>query len=154
MFSISLNELPLQEIATPADASIGARYDFPITANTSATSSSVVVFEVDPGKRLGKHRDSAEEILLILSGEAEAMIGDERARLSAGDMALVPAWAIHDVSNVGTEPLRVVGFFASATPAHIFQEPLLPNTDLALIVHAQGSEEAYALEAMSQPSAV
>ena len=74
---------------------------FPIPAATRAAASAVVCFEVAPGNRLGRHTDSAEEVILVLAGKAEAEIDGERGRLRLGGLALVPAMAPHDVRNVG-----------------------------------------------------
>jgi uncharacterized cupin superfamily protein len=62
-----------------------------------------------PGHRLGPHTDSAEEILLLFEGEVEATVGDEQGRVSAGEMAVVPAMVPHALRNVGDETVRVVG---------------------------------------------
>ena len=89
------------------------RVSFPINASTGADSSAVVYFEVEPGERLASHTDSAEEILYIVSGTADAEVGDERGRVSAGDLAVIPAMVPHGLVNVGEDTLRVVGFFSS-----------------------------------------
>lgn len=72
------------------------------------------------------HTDSAEEIVLILSGRAEAIVGDERGELSAGGLGLVPALVPHDIRNVGDETVRVVGFFSSSTVVSVFEDPMMP----------------------------
>jgi uncharacterized cupin superfamily protein len=40
---------------------------------------------------VGTHTDSAEEVLVVLDGEVEIVVGDERHRASAGAIAVVPA---------------------------------------------------------------
>jgi hypothetical protein len=50
----------------------------------------------------------------MLDGEAEATAGDQRMRLAAGGIALVPATVPHGLPNVGQGTLRIVGFFSSA----------------------------------------
>ena len=64
--------------------------------------------------------------MFILEGEAKAVVGDERGRLSKQEMAVVPATAPHDLYNVGEGTLRVVGFFSSAAVVTIFDDPLHP----------------------------
>ena len=91
-----------------------------------AASTAVVYFELEPGEHTGMHTDSAEEIVLILSGRAEATVGDERGELSAGGLGLVPALVPHDVRNVGEETVRVVGFFSSGVVVSVFDDPLMP----------------------------
>jgi mannose-6-phosphate isomerase-like protein (cupin superfamily) len=58
---------------------------------------------------------SSEEIVLILSGRAEAIIGDERGERSAGGIGLVPALVPQDVRNIGEETVRMVGCFPAAS---------------------------------------
>ena len=47
--------------------------------------------------------------LVVLARTAEVFIGDDRASLSAGGVAVVPQSAPHVVRNAGREPLRFVG---------------------------------------------
>jgi len=81
---------------------------------------------LEPGEHLGSHTDSAEEILLILEGQGEATIGDERAPVQTGTIAVVPALVPHSVKNIGEETLRVVGFFSSSTVLSVFADPMEP----------------------------
>lgn len=86
----------------------------------------MVYFEIEPGHYLGTHTDSAEEILLILSGAVEASLGEETGRLTAGQAALIPAMAPHGVRNTGEVTARCVGFFAAATVESTFDQPMMP----------------------------
>ncbi len=115
------------------------RTAFPINRATGADSSAVVYFEIEPGGWLPRHTDSAEEILVLLAGTAEAEVGGERRRLSAGDLALIPAMAPHGVSNVGDETLKVVGFFSAAQVTSTFDEPVQP---FGTAVVEQGTPDA------------
>ncbi len=47
-------------------------------------------------------------------GEGEARLGDERGRVRAGDLALIPAMVPHRIANTGDERLKVVGTVALA----------------------------------------
>jgi quercetin dioxygenase-like cupin family protein len=85
------------------DPTMRIRVNFPFYVGTGTKSTAVVYFEIEPGCRLGTHTDSAEEIVLILEGEAEATVGDERGRVSAGEMAVLPAMVPHGFRNVGTK---------------------------------------------------
>ena len=87
---------------------------FPINCFTGAEHTAVVYFEVQPGDYLPTHTDSAEEVLYIVAGEGEAHVGDERARVRAGDLAVIPAMVPHGIANTGDEPLKVVGFFCES----------------------------------------
>lgn len=144
MLALNINDAKLAELETPADPSLGARYTFPIYAATGAAATAVVYFEVAPGKRLGRHTDSSEEVLYIVEGEGEATIGEERASLSAGSLAVVPALAPHDIRNTGPIPLKVVGFFAGSALMHTFFESLLPGAEVTIIAHGPEGESLFA----------
>ena len=119
MHTLDLNAVELQEV--PEDIG-GIRVAFPHSSAEGTAASATVLFEVEPGGQLNTHTDSSEELLLILAGEGEAHIGDERAHVRAGQMAVVPALAPHGIRNTGTEPLRVIGFFAGSTVVSLFGE--------------------------------
>jgi quercetin dioxygenase-like cupin family protein len=102
------------------------RVTFPINKWVGSRDSAVVYFEVEPGNRLPRHTDSAEEILYLVSGEAEAEVGDERSRLTAGDLAVIPSMVPHGLVNVGEDTLRVIGFFSEAEVISSFDEPVQP----------------------------
>jgi len=126
MLTASTPELELTEAWLDDDPRNRVRFTFPISGATGAEHTAVVYFEVAPGERLGTHTDSAEEILYIVAGEGEAEIGDERGRVRAGDLAVIPAMAPHGVVNTGDEPLRVVGFFCEREITSTFEAPLQP----------------------------
>jgi quercetin dioxygenase-like cupin family protein len=102
------------------------RVAFPINKWAGSNDSAVVYFEVEPGDRLATHTDSAEEILYIVSGEADAQVGDQSGRLAAGDLAVIPAMVPHGLVNLGTETLKVVGFFSESEIISSFDEPVQP----------------------------
>ena len=100
--------------------------NFPINTFTGTADTAVVYFEREPGERLATHTDSAEEILYIVTGEAEAHVGEERGRVRAGDLAVIPEMVPHGLANVGDEPVKVVGFFCRAEIISTFGEPVQP----------------------------
>jgi quercetin dioxygenase-like cupin family protein len=126
MHAVQIDDLELMEAWSESDGTRHTRVNFPIFSLTGALAASVVYFEVDPGKHLGMHTDSAEEILYIVSGSAEAIVGDERVEVEPGSLALVPAMVSHDIVNDGDETVRVVGFFASSTVVSVFEDPFAP----------------------------
>lgn len=87
----------------------------------------MVVFELGEGEHVGLHTDSAEEVVLVLDGRAEATLGDETGQLRAREMVVIPAGVPHDVRNVGTGIMRAVGFFASCNVRSVFAEVLEPS---------------------------
>jgi quercetin dioxygenase-like cupin family protein len=121
-----IEELELMEVSYEDDPTMRVNVNFPFYAGTGTKNTTVVYFELEPGCRLGTHTDSAEEILLILEGEAEATVGEERVRVRAGDMAVVPAMVPHALRNAGDQTVRVVGFFSSNVVAAVFDRPMMP----------------------------
>jgi mannose-6-phosphate isomerase-like protein (cupin superfamily) len=110
---------------------------FPINKWAGSRDSAVVYFEVKPRDRLARHTDSAEEVLYIVAGEAEAEIGDQRSRISKGDLAVIPAMVPHslrdlvvtalraDFSGVDALTLSVTG--AAGTPIARFDDVPMPG---------------------------
>jgi quercetin dioxygenase-like cupin family protein len=126
MVAVQLADRDLAQISSETDETRRIRVDFPISSIDGAASTSVVYFELEPGEHTGMHTDSAEEIVLVLSGRAEAVVGDERGELTAGGLGLVPALVPHEVRNIGDETVRVVGFFSSGIVVSVFDDPLMP----------------------------
>ena len=126
MLTASTYRLGLIEAQFGSDPKARVRVNFPINNHAGSEDSAVVYFEVAPGERLATHTDSAEEILYIVTGTAEAEVGDERGVVSAGDLAVIPAMVPHGLRNVGEETVKVVGFFSEARIISTFEEPLQP----------------------------
>jgi mannose-6-phosphate isomerase-like protein (cupin superfamily) len=126
MLTASTTKLDLIETTQDGNPEHRVDVEFPINIHTGSADSAVVYFEVLPGHRLATHTDSEEEILYIVQGEGEAEVGDERAYVSAGDLAVVPAMVPHGIRNTGEERLKVVGFFSGAKIISEFESPLQP----------------------------
>jgi quercetin dioxygenase-like cupin family protein len=144
MLTASTPKLDLIETSMEGDKEHRVHVDFPVSAATGAAETAVVYFEIDPGYKLATHTDSAEEILYIVQGEGEAHVGDETGRVSAGDLAVVPAMAPHGIRNVGDTRLKVVGFFREARVDSEFAEPLLPLGTATPAIGAQAPAGAVA----------
>lgn len=153
MGTTNVNELELGEVTSPLDPSVGVTFNFPIYAATGAESSAVVYFEVEPGKRLPVHHDSAEEVLYIVQGEGRATVGEEIVPVKAGDLAVIPNWVPHGVENMGTETLKVIGFFGNATMTHMFTEQLFPGDGTLTLVHSSDGAGMYTANSL-QPAGV
>ena len=126
MQAVRIDELELFEGSSQSDAGMRVRAGFPISSGTGTKSTAVVYFELEPGAHLGSHTDSAEEVLLVVSGSGEATIGEEQAAVQAGTLAVVPALVPHSVKNTGEKTLSVVGFFSSSTVLSVFADPMEP----------------------------
>jgi quercetin dioxygenase-like cupin family protein len=132
MLTASTPQLDLGEAWIASDPRGRVHPAFPINKFTGAEDTAVVYFEVGPGEYLPTHTDSAEEVLYIVAGEGEAWAGDERGRVRAGDLAVIPSMVPHGIANVGDETLKVVGFFCDSHIVSTFVEPLQPMDQASL----------------------
>ena len=132
MLTASTTQLNLIETGIASDPKARVRVNFPINVHAGSEDSAVVYFEVAPGERLATHRDSAEEVLYIVTGTAEAELGDERGVVHAGDLAVIPAMVPHGLRNIGDETVKVVGFFSEARIISTFDEPVQPIGEAVL----------------------
>jgi quercetin dioxygenase-like cupin family protein len=118
MFTIDLDDFEL------VPAGPGLRVSFPFHSATGTASTATVLFELDPGAELPVHTDSAEELLVVVQGQAEARVGDDVGRIERHQVALVPPMAPHGLRNVGEDVLRVFGTFSSSTVVSTFEQAL------------------------------
>ena len=70
MYTFDLDDYELAPTAP------GLRVSFPVHSATGSASTATVLFELDPGAELYVHSDSAEELIIIVQGTAEARVGD------------------------------------------------------------------------------
>ena len=112
----------------------GFRVGFPVHSATGTASTATVLFELDPGAELPVHTDSAEELLIVLAGTAAAMVGDETAEVTVGDVAVVPPMAPHGLRNVGSDVVRVLGTFSASTVISTFERPFVPGAPQVIAI--------------------
>ena len=127
----------------------GLRVSFPVHSATGTASTATVLFELDPGAELPVHTDSAEELLVVVHGAAEARIGDDVARISKHDVALVPPMAPHGLYNDGDEVLRVLGTFSASTVVSTFERPFQAGGPQVLVIGAPVQMAAHLEEAVA-----
>ena len=127
MEKVNLNTLELTEFTGKLNPKQHCHATFPLFGANGTQNTATVYFELNPGDTLGRHTDSAEEILVILEGSVEAEIDGEKGALSEGEIVLVPKMAPHNLTNTGNGKARVLGVFGGAN--HIvatFDETWLP----------------------------
>ena len=78
-----------------------------------ADRSTAIYFAMPPGKRLGRHTDTAEETQYILSGAGELLLDDGPKPVRAGDVFVLKQGTAHDLRNTGPELLRIIAFFSA-----------------------------------------
>ena len=80
-----------------------------------STASSTIVYEIEPGKRLGWHTDATEETQYIIAGTGKLYLEDGSTwPVGPGSVFVVASPSRHDLENTGKETLRAVGFFPAA----------------------------------------
>jgi quercetin dioxygenase-like cupin family protein len=145
MHVVDLTSMELMEGWFACDPSVHFRANFALFGGNGAEDSSAVYIELQPGEALGEHTDSPEEILLVLDGEVELHVGEERARGGKGTLGVVPAMAPHGIRNVGSGTARVVGFFPSRGVVASFVEPVQPiNQQVMVFGETRAAEPALA----------
>ncbi len=97
------------------------------TPDEGARASSSSLLEVDPGCALPRHTDSAEEIVVVVSGVAEVEVEGETGRVEAGGVALVPEGVPHQVRCAGDEPLRFVACYAGTDVVTTYEDVVQPS---------------------------
>lgn len=127
MITADLNALPLFDGWSDDDPTLRMRVNFPLYGVHGAAASATVLFELAPGDHVGRHTDSAEEVIVVLEGTVEATLADERGRLEAGQIALIPEMVVHDVRNVGGRTAKVLGFFAAPMVESTFDAVVQPE---------------------------
>ena len=80
-----------------------------------AGSAQLCIFEqwCDPGKGAPTHVHAVEEVLSVLSGEAEIWVEDERSPVSPGQAVVIPAGLRHGFRNIGSATLHVQAILAA-----------------------------------------
>jgi quercetin dioxygenase-like cupin family protein len=142
MFAFDLDDFEL------APTGPGLRVSFPLHSATGAASTASVLFELDPGAELPVHTDSAEELLIIVQGTAEARVGDEVGRIGKHEVALVPSMAPHGLRNIGDDVLRVFGTFSASTNVATFERPFEPGGPQVFVIGAPMPIAAHLEEAV------
>jgi len=91
------------------------------------TASSTIVYEIEPGGRLGWHTDATEETQYILAGTGKVYLEDGTTHaVGPGSVFVLPTPLRHDLENTGAETLRAVAFFAAAMFTQTFDDVMMP----------------------------
>jgi len=91
--------------------------------NSSASHQSLAEATLPPGAATEAHRHPrTEEIYYLLSGRGRMRLGDEWQEVGPGDGILIPPGAIHQIRNVGAEPLT---FLCCCAPPYAHEDTLL-----------------------------
>jgi len=141
---VNLRELELQENFE------GHRVTFPVSSATGTAATATVYMEFEPGAELPEHRDSAEELLVVLEGRVEASIDGATVTMEEGDLAVIPPMAPHGARNTSDRPARVPGFFGGSTNVATFTDAQGPDAWRVFVVGAP----AFMAAPLEEPVAV
>ena len=108
------------------DAAVRWQGAFATFGGHGSTASSTIVYEIEPGGRLGWHTDATEETQYIIDGSGELRMEDGCYPVGPGSVFVLPTNVRHDLVNTGKEPLRAVAFFAAAMFTQDFDSVMLP----------------------------
>jgi len=73
-FAVDSTKLERGEVWGETDAAVHWKGAFAVYGGHGATASSVIVYEIEPGKRLGWHTDATEETQYIVAGTGKLYI--------------------------------------------------------------------------------
>jgi quercetin dioxygenase-like cupin family protein len=99
---------------------------FAVYGEHGALASSTIVYEIEPGNRLGWHTDATEETQYILAGTGELRTEAGNYPVGPGSVFVLPTPVRHDLANTGKETLRAVAFFAAAMFTQRFDNVMMP----------------------------
>ena len=101
------NESPIEEWRA------GVKTRMLISAQKGATQLCMFEQWVAPGNGAPAHSHPVEEVLTVLSGEAEMWLDQETTIVKAGQSLIVPARRLHGFRNSGAETLHLHAVLAS-----------------------------------------
>ena len=89
-----------------------------------ATNFSVGFVTLEPnGGQVPWHNQEQEEVYFVIEGTGEMCLGSERQILTSGQAAYIPSGVFHQMSNVGSTPLKMIYCYGPAGDvAHWKQE--------------------------------
>jgi mannose-6-phosphate isomerase-like protein (cupin superfamily) len=72
------------------------------------------IVQINPGQRNPLHmHPNCEELLYVISGSAENIIGNNRVTIGPGDLVRIPKGVPHQAITIGNKPFRAVISYSS-----------------------------------------
>ncbi len=75
-------------------------------------------YALAPGRHLGWHANSVEEVQFVVEGIGELELEGETEPIRSGDLLFLREGESHDIRNTGTSDLRLVAFFPEPEIEH------------------------------------
>ena len=126
-FVVDTTTLPRAKVGGVDDPAVRWAGAFAAYGGHGTTTSSTIVYEIEPGGRLGWHTDATEETQYIIAGNGELHMEDGSTHpVGPGSVFAIPTPIKHDLVNAGNETLRAVAFFAAAMFTQNFDNVMMP----------------------------
>ncbi|MDC7789129.1 cupin domain-containing protein [Rhodoplanes sp. TEM] len=127
VFVVQTNDLPRAKVGGVDDPAVRWAGAFAAYGGHGTTQSATIVYEIEPGGRLGWHTDATEETQYILAGSGELRLEDGTTHaVGPGSVFVLPTPVRHDLANTGSDTLRAVAFFAAPMFTQTFDNAMLP----------------------------
>lgn len=126
MTAVDLTAVELADAWIDGDDAARWRSASAHTDEHGARRSGSSLIELAPGRRLPRHTDSAEEVIVVLAGAAEVTVGDRRLEVSGPGVALVPEGVPHEVRNAGDRTLAFLAIYAATDVVTRYEQPVQP----------------------------
>ena len=124
---VASDALKRTEVWGQTDPAVRWAGAFAVYGGHGASASSTIVYEIEPGGRLGWHTDATEETQYIIAGTGKLYLEDGSTYpVGPGSIFVLPTPLRHDLENTGKETLKAVAFFAAAMFTQDFDQVMLP----------------------------
>lgn len=123
----NVETVSLASSATDDAAWVGGYFAY---GGSGSEQSTAIYFAIPPGKRLGRHYDTAEETQFFIGGSGELLLDDGTYPVAKGDLIVLEEGKVHDLKNTGEEDLEVVGFFSKEQVEQHWSEEVWQPGDL------------------------
>src|SRR3954470_6271637 len=123
---LDLAQLDLIEAWSKADPSERVRFTFVVNAETGSDRCALAYVELSPGGAVPRHTDSADEFVIVLTGEVEVEIDGEPTTGAEGALVPFAAGVGQRIESAPERNARLVLFFDRPSRAVSFDEPLMP----------------------------
>lgn len=136
-FRVRLNEVP--EVLLPNQTSLQMAVHPEVTGNTLEAPVSLFIITYPPGVSSPEHTHVSDEYEYVLSGTGVLDSGNEKGiPLEPDTIAHNPRGIIHQVTNTGNEPLRVLKIHVPPArpygPEDIYTEKAIDEAKKAFVI--------------------
>jgi quercetin dioxygenase-like cupin family protein len=124
---VDSNTLARSEVWGETDRAVRWQGAFAVYGGHGTTASSTIVYEIEPGARLGWHTDATEETQYVIAGTGKLYLEDGSTHaVGPGSIFVLPTPMRHDLENTGKETCRAGAVLAAAMFTQDFDQVMLP----------------------------